>query len=220
MTMLQDLLKTGGSPQMNGGTSFAMQILDFFKERSSTLRAETRQVLRELPGRQLAGTREEQLATLDEAVANLHTQAGKVTHLLDFVSLNMAALRKILKKFKKHIEPLAPMQGFLALEVISSGFKPFHSALANSQCLGVMTTQRHTVVSGENCYVCFMSEFKHIMQVLFLPCLALGIYPLVQAYSYAREQKAGDKEGFLRMQIDHPNEPDFHLSQVRLPTDY
>ncbi len=94
-----------------------MQTLDFFKQRSKLLKAETRQVLQKTPHRQLEGTTGEQLAKLDEAMAELQGQAEKVTHLLEFVSLNMAALRKILKKFKKHIEPLAPMQGFLALEV-------------------------------------------------------------------------------------------------------
>jgi len=46
--------------------------------------------------------------------------ADSVTHLLEFVSLNMTAVRKILKKFKKHIEPLAPIPGFLTLEVRTS----------------------------------------------------------------------------------------------------
>ena len=97
-----------------------VQTLDFFKQRSNSLKIETQRVVHKLPGRPLEGSREDQLGTLDQAVAELQAQAGKVTHLLEFVSLNMAALRKILKKFKKHIEPLAPMQGFMALEVTSS----------------------------------------------------------------------------------------------------
>lgn len=94
-----------------------MQTLTFFKRSSNNLKAETQNLLQRLPRQQADATRQELPEDFDSAIFALQTLAGKVTHLLEFVSLNMAALRKILKKFKKHVEPLAPMPGFLALEV-------------------------------------------------------------------------------------------------------
>lgn len=43
--------------------------------------------------------------------------AGKVTHLLSYVSLNLTAVRKILKKMAKHIRPEAPTPGYLSLDI-------------------------------------------------------------------------------------------------------
>ena len=43
--------------------------------------------------------------------------AGEVTSLLSFVSLNMRAIRKILKKLSKHVPPSSPMPGYVALEI-------------------------------------------------------------------------------------------------------
>lgn len=43
--------------------------------------------------------------------------AGEVTHLLSYVSLNLTAVRKILKKMAKHIPPEAPTPGYLSLEI-------------------------------------------------------------------------------------------------------
>mmetsp|Transcript_36285 Transcript_36285/g.91638 ORF Transcript_36285/g.91638 Transcript_36285/m.91638 type:complete len:802 (+) Transcript_36285:270-2675(+) len=40
-----------------------------------------------------------------------------LAHLLEFVSLNMIAMRKILKKFAKHVEPTTPMDGYCTLEI-------------------------------------------------------------------------------------------------------
>jgi len=40
-----------------------------------------------------------------------------VTALLSFVSLNMRAIRKILKKLSKHVPPSTPMPGYIALEI-------------------------------------------------------------------------------------------------------
>ena len=45
--------------------------------------------------------------------------APQITRLLSFVSLNMTAIRKILKKMAKHIPPTAPLPGFVALEISS-----------------------------------------------------------------------------------------------------
>ena len=54
---------------------------------------------------------------LCEGLQELQTLADEITNLLNYVSLNMAAVRKILKKFGKHVEPAAPTPGFLALEI-------------------------------------------------------------------------------------------------------
>lgn len=43
--------------------------------------------------------------------------AGEVTRLLNYVSLNLTAVRKILKKLAKHVPPEAPAPGFLSLEI-------------------------------------------------------------------------------------------------------
>jgi SPX domain protein involved in polyphosphate accumulation len=40
-----------------------------------------------------------------------------LAHLLEYVSLNMIAMRKILKKYAKHIEPTKPMDGYCTLEI-------------------------------------------------------------------------------------------------------
>jgi SPX domain protein involved in polyphosphate accumulation len=58
-----------------------------------------------------------ELETHADVPVCFQVHADTVTNLLEFVSLNMTAVRKILKKFKKHIEPLAPIPGFLTLEV-------------------------------------------------------------------------------------------------------
>ena len=59
----------------------------------------------------------EKVKRLDRAIHQLQNLAEQNTHLLEFVSLNLAAVRKILKKLKKHVEPLAPVPGFLSLEI-------------------------------------------------------------------------------------------------------
>ena len=109
-----------------------MQTLAFFKQKSKSLTAKTRRALQDLPRSETGGSREEQLEVLDRAVLDLQPCAEEVTHLLEFVSLNMAALRKILKKFKKHIEPLTPTPGFLAIEVSSTCTLP--ALLCCSMC--------------------------------------------------------------------------------------
>ena len=43
--------------------------------------------------------------------------AREITRLLEFVSLNMRGVRKILKKFAKNVDPTPPAPGFLALEI-------------------------------------------------------------------------------------------------------
>ena len=43
--------------------------------------------------------------------------ARQITRLLEFVSLNMRGVRKILKKFAKNVDPTPPAPGFVALEI-------------------------------------------------------------------------------------------------------
>ena len=43
--------------------------------------------------------------------------AREITRLLEYVSLNMRGIRKILKKFAKNVDPTPPAPGFLALEI-------------------------------------------------------------------------------------------------------
>ena len=57
------------------------------------------------------------LSRLDSKTEELKSIALRITHLLQYVSLNMQAIRKILKKFAKHVEPTKPAPGFLALEI-------------------------------------------------------------------------------------------------------
>ena len=45
-----------------------------------------------------------QLKQLDTALRALTAPAHNITHLLGFVSLNLAAVRKILKKYGKEVE--------------------------------------------------------------------------------------------------------------------
>ncbi|BDA44398.1 SPX domain-containing membrane protein At4g11810 [Coccomyxa sp. Obi] len=56
-------------------------------------------------------------ANLDADLEKLSDLAGEVTHLLSYVSLNLTAVRKILKKMAKHIPPEAPTPGYLSLEI-------------------------------------------------------------------------------------------------------
>lgn len=41
----------------------------------------------------------------------------ELAFLLEYVSLNMVAMRKILKKYAKHVEPTKPMEGYCTLEI-------------------------------------------------------------------------------------------------------
>jgi hypothetical protein len=52
-----------------------------------------------------------QLIHLDDALRRLRPLALDIFHLLGYVSLNTAALRKILKKYAKNVEPTAPQPG-------------------------------------------------------------------------------------------------------------
>lgn len=60
---------------------------------------------------------EEKLSQLHNQIAPLKAVAKRITDILQYISLNMQGLRKILKKFGKHVEPTKPQPGFLALEI-------------------------------------------------------------------------------------------------------
>lgn len=45
------------------------------------------------------------------------TVGTELASLLQYVSLNMIAMRKILKKYAKHVEPTRPMEGYCTLEI-------------------------------------------------------------------------------------------------------
>lgn len=54
-----------------------------------------------------------QLGEVDGSISQLREVAADITNLLGFVSLNMAAIRKILKKYAKHAKPLETPQGMI-----------------------------------------------------------------------------------------------------------
>ena len=60
---------------------------------------------------------EQKLHRVDDKIEELQSVAKRITDLLQYVSLNMQGIRKILKKFAKHVEPTKPSPGFLALEI-------------------------------------------------------------------------------------------------------
>ena len=49
-----------------------------------------------------------QLKRVDDCIAKLREQALEITNLMSFVSLNMAAIRKFLKKMAKKIDSEGP----------------------------------------------------------------------------------------------------------------
>lgn len=57
------------------------------------------------------------LHEINVALATVQHVNSDVTNLLHYVSLNMIAIRKILKKYAKNVEPIAPVPGCLTLEV-------------------------------------------------------------------------------------------------------
>ena len=73
--------------------------------------------------------------------------AGEVTSLLSFVSLNMRAIRKILKKLSKHVPPSSPMPGYVALE-IDHPHEPGNRILTVSQPADV-SADHHDATAGD-----------------------------------------------------------------------
>ena len=96
-----------------------LQALDFYKSKATAVTAEARDTLERISidTQENPNIAHEKIKRLDKAIHQLQDLAEQNTHLLEFVSLNMAAVRKILKKLKKHVEPLAPVPGFLCLEI-------------------------------------------------------------------------------------------------------
>lgn len=175
------------------------------------MKAETQEVLHRMPDRQLNGSREEQVNQLDHSIEELQAQAGKVTHLLEFVSLNMAALRKILKKFKKHIEPLAPMQGFLALEVSSVGGLALKGRLAlnlflfkSPPCVSYLLQSSQAISIFNLCTMHYIFQGS-----AYAEQFSIHTVTVLRVLRYTQRLLS-------MMQIDHPHEPNFHLSQVRM----
>lgn len=60
---------------------------------------------------------EQRLDAVAALSRRLQDAARGVQHLLEFVSLNMQAMRKILKKLAKNVDPSPPVPGYLALEI-------------------------------------------------------------------------------------------------------
>lgn len=87
------------------------------------------------------------LSRLDSRTEELKSVATRITHLLQYVSLNMQAIRKILKKFAKHVEPNKPAPGFLALE-IQHPHEPGWKMMQVKQPMCVCVSQGH-VLSGK-----------------------------------------------------------------------
>ncbi|KAK9915918.1 hypothetical protein WJX75_005971 [Coccomyxa subellipsoidea] len=88
------------------------KVLKFYKEQLAKVRQRLADASIEAPveARRPSGD-------LDAELDNLSDLAGKVTHLLSYVSLNLTAVRKILKKMAKHIRPEAPTPGYLSLDI-------------------------------------------------------------------------------------------------------
>lgn len=60
---------------------------------------------------------QDRMNTVNSLAERLQGVARSVQLLLEFVSLNMQAMRKILKKFAKNVDPSPPVPGYLALEI-------------------------------------------------------------------------------------------------------
>jgi hypothetical protein len=86
----------------------------------------------------------------------MHACAGDITHLLCFVSLNLAGMRKILKKLAKHVKPSEPTPGFVALE-ISHPHEPGHRILQ----VGLLSVLSTTSVMHE-----LFADSSHALHVL------------------------------------------------------
>ena len=79
---------------------------------------------------------DDKIHQIDDKVKALQAIATRITNILQYVSLNTQGLRKILKKFGKHVEPTKPQPGFLALE-IEHPHQPGWKLLQVSPCCDV-----------------------------------------------------------------------------------
>ncbi|KAK9906755.1 hypothetical protein WJX75_007454 [Coccomyxa subellipsoidea] len=99
------------------------KVIAFYREKSSTAKAAASNTQGGAQ-RSMAETTaasapvpEEVLDHLDASLRRLRPIALDIFHLLGYVSLNTAALRKILKKYAKNVEPTKPQPGYLTLRV-------------------------------------------------------------------------------------------------------
>jgi hypothetical protein len=96
------------------------RVLQFYASKERELRDQASSALEK--GRcaidvEYPGTSMQRAAELDDAVAAACDAAEAIGRLLEFVSVNMVAIRKILKKYAKNVEPLPALPGYLAIEV-------------------------------------------------------------------------------------------------------
>ncbi|GAB4814007.1 hypothetical protein N2152v2_001053 [Parachlorella kessleri] len=107
------------------------KVLRFYKQRSQEIqqllqqeKSRSAEVLGEVAGGRDAGGAWETAHPSTKLAGQLHERmqavqdlTSEVMQLLRYISLNMAAIRKILKKYAKHSEPQQPAPGYLTLEV-------------------------------------------------------------------------------------------------------
>lgn len=99
------------------------KVLSFYDDVSTDIRNDVQSNEASFQNFQPAVIESEELSIEDKAhqiegrIKALQAIATRITNILQYVSLNTQGLRKILKKFGKHVEPTKPQPGFLALEI-------------------------------------------------------------------------------------------------------
>lgn len=99
------------------------KVLSFYTDVATDIRDDVHSSEASFNNFQQAVIESEELSTdskidqIDDKVTELKAVAKRITNILQYVSLNTQGLRKILKKFGKHVEPTKPQPGFLALEI-------------------------------------------------------------------------------------------------------
>ncbi len=109
----------------NAGTldSEIEKVLSFYADVSTTIKHDLQDSEQSFDHFQDAVMDSQELDTIhklhrvETKIEELQAVAKRITDLLQYVSLNMQGIRKILKKFAKHVEPTKPSPGFLALEI-------------------------------------------------------------------------------------------------------
>jgi SPX domain protein involved in polyphosphate accumulation len=109
----------------NAGTldSEIEKVLSFYADVSTTIKIDLQDGEQSFDHFQDAVMDSQELDTihklhrLETKIEELQAVAKRITDLLQYVSLNMQGIRKILKKFAKHVDPTKPSPGFLALEI-------------------------------------------------------------------------------------------------------
>ena len=96
-------------------------VVEFYKKKEEELLDETEVLRRKIRQALNAHTEVpslERTEALDDAVASAQNLAAQIGHLIAFVSLNMIAIRKILKKYARRVgRTIPPMPGRLMLEI-------------------------------------------------------------------------------------------------------